>query len=484
MMTNRVSRRDMLKGAGSLAAMAAATQMFPAPAVLADANSNRKLNVAAIGCGGRGLYTSGLSPELNYVALAEPDQGNLARALKNLTAGAEKAHVKDFDPGRIKTFSDYRAMYDKIHKEIDLVLIATPDHQHACPSMMAIKLGKHVYCEKPLVHHISEARALAEAARQAKVVTQMGNQGSGTGGHQTLAEWLAAGAIGKLLEVHAWHIFANRFGGTMPKPKPEPVPKGLDWDAWLGPAKKRAFSAVYRPWHGWCDFGTGSLGGWGPHMMDAVYFALKLGYPQRMELLDVGDSSEDRFPRWSTVRYDFRQRGDLPPIAVFWHEGSKPNLDGAYKSPDGKPTKTRPNLPAVFAEIEQLDPSLAKSRSAAGNIFVGEKGMICCGSHGGAPVLLPESRRKEFTPPPKTLPRPVGGIMVDFLRACKAGGGPTFSGFATFAGPFLEMLLVGHLAMRAGLNKPVEWDGANMKCVNLPELNQYVQREYRQGWTL
>jgi hypothetical protein len=312
----------------------------------------------------------------------------------------------------------------------------------------------------------------------------MGNQGSGTGGHQAVAEWLEAGAVGKLREVHAWHIFASRFGGSMPKPEPQPVPAGLDWDAWLGPAQERPFSSVYRPWHGWCDFGTGSLGGWGTHVMDAVCFALKLGYPQRVELLDVGDVSEDRFPRWSTVRYDFPQRGELPPISVFWHEGSKPNSDGSYKGPDGQPTQTRPNLPPVFAEIERLDPGLAKQRRNAATVFVGDKGIICCGSHGGGPVLLPASRREQFTPPPATLPRPSGGIMGDFFRACRAGGGPTFSGFATFAGPFLEMLLVGHLAMRAGLNKTVEWDGATMQSTNLPELNQYVKREYRKGWTL
>lgn len=479
-MTRQISRRDMLKVAGTLTAVAA----FPAPAVLADAKAARKLNVAAIGCGGRGLFMQGLTPELNYVALAEPDQGNLAKALKKLSDGAEKAKVKNFDPAKIKTFSDYRAMFDKIPQEIDLVLIATPDHQHACPSMMAIKLGKHVYCEKPLVHHISEARALGEAARQAKVATQMGNQGSGTGNHQTLAEWLEAGAIGKLKEVHAWHIFANRFGGSMPKPEAMPVPKGLDWEAWLGPARQRPFSSVYRPWHGWCDFGTGSLGGWAPHSMDAVCFALKLGYPDRVELIDVGDTSDDRFPRWSTVRYDFPQRGELAPISVFWHEGSKPNTDGSHKDANGKPTQTRPNLPEVFAQVAQMDKELGKSRANAGNLFIGEKGMICCGSHGGPPVLLPESRRKEFTPPPKTLPRPAGGIMGDFLKACQAGGGPTFSGFGSFSGPFLEMLLTGHLAMRAGLNTKVEWDGVNMKSTNRPDLNQYVTREYRQGWTL
>jgi len=483
-MTERLTRRDILKGATSLASTVAAAHLFPAPRLLSAAAPGRKLNVAAIGCGGRGLHMSGLGPDLNYVALAEPDAGNLNRALQRLAADADKAGVKDFDPARIKTFSDYRLMFDKVHREIDLVLIATPDHQHAIPSMMAIKLGKHVFCEKPLVHHIAEARALGEAAAESSVVTQMGNQGSGTGGHQTLAEWLAAGAIGKLLEVHAWHIFASRFGGSMPAPEPQPLPQGLDWDAWLGPAKSRPYSSVYRPWHGWCDFGTGSLGGWGTHVMDAVCFALQLGYPQRVELLDVGDVSEDRFPRWSTVRYDFPQRGELPPITVFWHEGSKPNTDGSYRGPDGKPTQTRPHHPPVFAEIERLDAELAKRLSGAATVFVGDQGMICCGSHGGGPVLLPASRRQEFTPPPATLPRPSGGIMGDFLRACHAGGGPTFSGFATFAGPFLEMLLVAHLAMRAGLNRPVEWDGAAMKCTNLPELNQYVKREYRQGWTL
>jgi hypothetical protein len=402
--------------------------------------------------------------------------------LINLAAGAEKAGVKDFDPARIKTFRDYRPMFDKISREIDAVLIATPDHQHLCPSMTAIKLGKHVYCEKPLVHHIAEARALGDAARGSKVVTQMGNQGSGTGGHQMLAEWLEAGAIGKVLDVHAWHTFASRFGGTMPKPQPQPVPAELDWDAWVGPAKERPFNSIYRPWHGWSDFGTGSLGGWGPHMMDAVYFALKLGYPQQVELIDVDDPSDDRFPRMSTVRYDFPQRGEMPPVSVFWYEGSRPNSDGSYKDQDGKTTKTRPNLPRVFAEIERLDPAQAQRLTGAGSIFVGEKGMICCHSHGGRPILLPESRRKEFTLPPKKLPRPSGGIMGDFVRSCMAGGGSTFSGFGTFSGPFIETLLVGHLAMRAGLKQPVKWDGENMKCLNLPELNHYVRREYRKGW--
>jgi len=484
-MTQRLTRREALKQTGALAAASAAVSLYPAPAVLADPAPSAKLNAVLVGCGGRGRsYLPELTRgQVNLVALADAEQNSIDQTLRMLSDLAQKPECKGLDPAKIKTYRDYRAMYDKIAGEIDVVFVATPDHQHACPSMMAIKLGKHVYCEKPLVHHIAEARALGEAAAQAKVATQMGNQGSGTGGHQTLAEYLEAGAIGKLKDVYAWHVFASRFGGSMPTPEPQLVPPSLDWDAWLGPATERPFNAVYRPWHGWCDFGTGSLGGWGTHSMDAVCFALKLGYPKSVELLDVGDTSQDRFPRWSTVRYDFPQRGELPPISVHWYEGSKANTDPNFKNPDGKTAQTTPHRPPVAAEIEK---QMGKPFGSlgAGSIWVGDQGMIFCGSHGGMPQIFPEARRKEFTPPPKKLARPSGGIMGDFLRACREGGGATFSGFGSFAGPFLEMLLVGHLAMRAGLNKPIQWDGAAMKCTNLPELDQFVKREYRKGWTL
>ena len=486
-MPQEPTRRDALKKTGALAAAVACSRLSHGPAVLADAHPSSRLNVALIGCGGRGRsYLPGLMRRaaagvVNVAALADCDEGSLGRAVRAVSQNAEKSKVKGFDPAKVKTFTDYRSMYDKIAGEIDAVLIATPDHQHACPSMMAIQLGKHVYCEKPLVHHIYEARALGEAARKAKVATQMGNQGSGTGNHQTLAEYLEAGAIGKVLEVHGWHGFHSRFGGSMPKPKPQPVPKGLDWDAWLGPATARPYSAVYRPWHGWCDFGTGSLGGWGTHVMDAICFALKLGHPKAVELVQVEDPSEDRFPRHATVRYDFPQRGELPPISVFWYDGSKPNTDANVKARDGKPVSRVANYPELHATIRKEH---GRKLGNAGSIFVGEKGMICCGSHGGAPVILPEARRKEFKPPPRKLPRPSGGIMGDFFGACKKGGGPTFSGFDTFAGPFLEMLSVGHLAMRAGLRKPVQWDGANMTPTNMPALARLVKREYRKGWTL
>jgi len=486
-MAKRLTRRDALKHGGAVAAAAAASPLFSSPAVLAAPNPNSRLNCALIGCGGRGRsYLGGLmrqaaAGELAVVALADADEGSLGRGVHAVAKCAEQAKVKGFDAAKVKTFTDYRLLYDKSPNDIDAVFIATPDHQHACPSMMAIQLGKHVYCEKPLVHHIYEARALGDAARKAKVATQMGNQGSGTGNHQTLAEYLEAGAIGKVLEVHGWHGFFSRFGGSMPKPKPQPAPKGLDWDAWLGPATARPFSSVYRPWHGWRDFGTGSLGGWGTHVMDAICFALKLGYPTTVELVEVDDPSDARFPMRATVRFDFPQRGDLPPVSVFWYDGCKPNTDPNLKGRDGKPVAKVGNYPELHARIAK---DHGRKLGNAGSIFVGEKGIICCGSHGGAPVILPEARRKEFKPPAKTLPRPSGGIMGDFLRAARKGGGPTFSGFGTFSGPFLEMFLVGHLAMFAGLHKPVQWDGENMKPTNRPELEKFVKREYRKGWSL
>ncbi len=480
-MTRPITRRKLLKTTAATAAAAACSQLFPAPAVLADGAPTDRLNVALVGCGGRGRSFLPQLGRENLVALVDADAGSLGRATRwvDENAGKDGLHL---EPAKVRTFADYRPMFDAMADRIDAVWIATPDHQHACPAVMAMRRGIHVYCEKPATHHIYEARVLGNVAAETDGATQMGNQGSGTGGHQALAEYLAAGAIGELQEVHGWHVFASRFGGSMPDPEPQPTPDGLDWDAWLGPAAERPFNSVYRPWHGWRDFGTGSLGGWATHVMDAVCFALKLGPPDAVELVDVDDPSETRFPRRSTVRYDFPARGELKPISVFWYEGAKPNTDPNFKNPQGQTAQTTPHRPEVAAEIER-QMGRPFGSIGAGSVWVGDKGMIFCGSHGGGPAIFPEARRKEFTPPPASLPRPSGGIVGDFLRACREGG-PTCSGFDTFAGPFLEMLLTGHLAMFAGLNRPVRWDGANMKCLNRPDLDRFVRREYRPGWSL
>ena len=204
-------------------------------------------------------------------------------------------------------------MFDKIEKQIDAVFVVTPDHQHANPSLRAIKSGKHVYTEKCLTHDISEARILGDAARQSKVVTQMGNQGSGTGNHQLLAEYIQAGAIGKVSEVHAWCGWRPmRFGCRMDYPEGDlaEMPE-VHWSEWLGPAKERFYSDYFRcEWYGWFDFATGSLGGWGTHVLDAVFFALKLKYPTSVELVEASELSDDRFPRHATIRFDFPPGSD------------------------------------------------------------------------------------------------------------------------------------------------------------------------------
>ena len=235
-----------------------------------------------------------------------------------------------------------------MEKQIDAVFVATPDHQHANPSLRAIKSGKHVYTEKCLTHDISEARILGDAARRAKVVTQMGNQGSGTGNHQVLAEYLQAGAIGKLKEVHSWCGWRPmRFGCRMDYPEGDlaEMPE-THWSEWLGQAKERFYSDYFRcEWYGWFDFATGSLGGWGTHILDAVFFALNLKYPTAMELVETSQLSEDRFPRHATIRFDFPPRGGVQPPPVFWYDGSVPNPKNPHRG--------IPHYPPLYHEIRK-----------------------------------------------------------------------------------------------------------------------------------
>ena len=478
-MTKKISRREALKTAGAISAAAMSLQ-YPAPFVLAALGANEKLNVALIGCGGRGR--SAHLPVLlreNLVAVADADETNARGAIKDIAANAEQWGAKGLDPSRIQLFWDYRELFDKIENQIDTVFIATPDHQHANPALRAIKAGKHVFCEKPLTHDISEARILGDAARQSKVVTQMGNQGSATGNHQVLAEYLQAGVIGKVKEVHGWYHWSTKFGGFMEIPENDTslFPE-LHWDHWLGPASEHPYSALYRAlWYGWCDFGTGALGGWATHVFDAIFFALKLGAPQSVELVEAAEISDERYPKHSKIRYEFSARGELPPVTVYWYDGSLPNKDSATK----KKRKTVPYLPEVCGELKK---KYNFDVADAGSVIVGEKGMIYCQSHGGPPTLFPLELRNEFKAPKATLPRPTGGIFEDFFRAVKQGGLPAFSNFADFSGPFVEGLLAGHLTIRAGLNNRVEWDGAKMQCTNLPELNRWVKQERRKGWEL
>jgi len=483
-MAGRCNRRGFLKSTALLAAAAAGAQLVRGPTVLAAGSSNPKLRMVLIGCGGRG--TSAHLPYLameHLAAVVDVDENQSAKSLKFLKDSAAKFKLDDPDITKVKTFTDYRHMFDDFQKEFDAVVIATPDHQHALACKMAIERGKHVYCEKPLVHNMHEARVLGEIARRGKVATQMGNQGLGVGGDQALAEYLQAGAIGAVNEVHTWHGFGDRFGGSFPRPPSEPVPAGLQWDTWIGPAPFRDYHKRCHPgyWHGYHDFGTGSLGGWGTHVWDAIDFALHLGYPTMVEVVKMNDPSDERFPMLTTICYDFPARAGRPALKVFWYEGG--HVKGSDVGPEsGNEDTTGANRPKLAAEIEK---KYGRKLGNAGSLFVGEKGVMHAGSHGAAPRIVPEEQHKAFPVPAQTLPRiGKGGIWADFLRACKDPSKPCISDFAAFACPLLEAMYVGHIAMRAGAGKKVEWDGPNMKCTNMPELNKYTGREPRKGWEL
>ena len=449
--TDRLSRRRFLERSAvtvagvSLAggALGAKPQAAPAPKELP---ASEKLGIACIGCGGKGRSDIQGVSKHNIVALCDVDESR--------AQGAFKAYPK------VPKYQDFRIMLEKHAKEIDAVTVSTPDHLHAPAAMMAIKMGKHVYVQKPMTHSVYEARMLAEAARTHKVATQMGNQGQSGEGIRVLAEMVWAGGIGKVREAHIW---TNRpiWPQGIDRPKgSDPVPSTLDWDLWLGPAPKRPYkgkrdvapykgSGWYCPftWRGWWDFGTGALGDIGCHTINHPFLALKLGHATSVEA-ETSPVNDETAPSWSIVTYQFPARGELPPVKLVWYDGGK------------KPPRPK--------ELDAKRPL-----GDNGSIYIGDEGTI----YGGR--IIPEERMKEFGRPPQRIPR-VSGHYTEWLEACK-GGTPASSNFDV-AGPVTEAVLLGNLAIRTG--KKVEWDGPNMKSTNVPEANRYIRREYRKGWTL
>jgi len=473
-MSKRFTRRTFVQRSAQVAAAAAGAQCLGVPAVLAERSPNSKLNIAGIGVAGRGGAHVVPSLSENLVAVCDVVEGNVNGCLKRVEKTYKEQNISKPLP---KVFYDYREMLDKMHKQIDAVFVGTPDHHHAPASMRAIKLGKHVYCEKPLTHTIDEARQLCLAARQHKVATQLGNQARASEGWRLLCEWIWAGVIGNVKELHVWTDrpgIEKRFwwpqGTTCPGGS-DPLPAGLRWDLWLGPAKARPFldlykegkfkgKHVYQPfvWRGWWDFGTGALGDIGCHSLSGPFTALKIGHATAVELIaDSGDTTADMYPSASTIRWTVPARAGMTPCSVYWYDG------GHYPSRE-------------IAELAHDQPFPDN-----GAILVGDRGKISF--YGYSPRLLPESKMKDFVNrPPKTLPRCVSDHYAEWITACK-GGRPAFSNF-DHAGPLTEFVLLGNLAIRAGRGKEVRWDGPNLKCTNRPELNQYVRSEYRAGWTL
>jgi predicted dehydrogenase len=408
-----------------------------------DRSPNETLNIGIIGAGGRGEANLQAVSGENIVALCDVDEHHLGQAAARFPAA--------------KTYRDFRTLLEQ--KGLDAVVVSTPDHTHAAATVRALRLGKHVYCEKPLCHSIHEARAVARAAAEAKVATQMGNVGHSSEATRRIVELVRAGAIGPVREVHAWTNRPIWPQGIATRPEPQPVPGHVDWDLWLGPAPKRPYNAAYHPfkWRGWWDFGTGALGDMGCHVLDPAFWALELRDPSRVEAESATINAETA-PAWSIVRYAFPARGGRPPVTLTWYDGGKLPPAELF---DGRPP----------------------AEGSSGSLLVGARGRLLIRQGGGRGgrgyALLPEREFAGYEEPGPTLPRSPGH-HAEWIAACKTGG-PTGTSF-DYAGPLTEVVLLGNIALRAG--REIGWDGPNLKLIDGPPDDLFLRRESRSGWSL
>ena len=427
----RVSRRDFVKVS---AAAGLGYWVAPQSAMALSNSPNEKLNIAMIGTYNRAAGNLQDVSSQNIVVLCDVDDGFLAKA-------KEKYPKAD-------TVNDFRKAVER--KDIDAVVIATPDHTHAVATMAALKAGKNVYCEKPLTHDVYEARAVTETARKLKKVTQLGTQIHAENNYRRVVELIETGAIGQVKEVYVWNG-RDWGGGNRPTDKP-PVPKTLHWDLWLGPAPERPYNPTYHPfsWRKWWDFGNGSLGDMGCHYIDVVFWALKLKYPTRVTADAKDPVNPETCPLGLHVEWDFPARGDLSPVKMHWYDTGR--------RPDILKEKSIPEI-------------------GDGVLFVGDKGMLL--TNYGMHKLLPEENFKDFKAPEAYIPKSIGH-HAEWIQACKEGT-PTTCQFE-YSGPLTESVLLGLVAYRVG--KPLEWDSVNLKATNCPEADEFIRREYRKGWSL
>jgi predicted dehydrogenase len=468
--TSMVSRRRFLKNS----ALAAATiQVVPARVLGrgGEAPPSERLNIAGIGIGGQGGSDVSQFPNENIVALCDVDWRHAAGTFKKFP--------------KARQFKDYRKMFDEM-KDIDAVVVGTPDHIHAFASMAAIERRKHVYCEKPLTHSVWEARQVAKAAHTAGVSTQMGNQGQASEETRRLCELVWSGAIGKVLEAHVWTDRPSRGlfeeywpqGVNRPTEKP-PVPADLDWDLWIGPAPMRPYNPIYAPfqWRGWWDFGTGALGDIGCHSIDPIARALKLGAPTSVEASSSRVNPET-YPLASMVTYQFPARSaeiqainfhvlgmsgptagavEMPPLKLVWYDGG-----------------LRPPRPAGLDDGEVMGDN--------GRLLIGTEGFLL------GRRLYPDKRREEVGTVPSSIPRvPKSDTYTEWATCCKTGrrGGAHFD----WAGPLAETVLLGNVALRVQLREKLTrarllWDSEKFGFTNVPEADALLRREYREGWKL
>ena len=483
-------RRAFIK---ATAATAAGISIIPSHVMgkaLGHVAPSDKLNIAGVGVGGKGRVNLGAMSTENIVALCDVDWKYA------------KACFDDYPKAR--RYWDWRIMLEEMGDNIDGVMIATADHTHAAIAATAIKMGKHVYCQKPLTHSVYESRLLTRLAREYKVATQMGNQGNSSPEARTVEEWIWADEIGEVKEVHAW---TNRpiWPQGLQRPKEVmSVPDTMNWDLFIASAPMRPFHEIYTPWNwrGWWDFGTGALGDMACHILNPVFNAMKLEYPTRVQGSSTLVNTESA-PQAEVVEYTFPQRGDLPEAKVFWYDGGM-----------------MPSRPLELADGKPL-----MEDEMGGCLFVGSKDKLICNLGGINPRLL--SGRKANVP--ETLRRvknyPVGGIQdgpheQDWIRACKESPENRVQPFSNFdnAGPFNEMIVMGVLAVRLqSLDRELQWDGPNMQFTNITSsdelrvvksddfsiidghphfdtryvslnaeetVKEYIKHNYREGWTL
>jgi predicted dehydrogenase len=443
--------------------------------ILSAASAGDKVRIVQIGCGGRAMEHLSRTSAEHIAGIVDVDDKRPPVVKKALQA-------KGVEAEKIEAFTDYRKMFDKMGKNIDAVFIATPNHHHALPAMIAMQMGKAVYCEKPVCHDIAEARMLRKMAAESKAATQMGNQGHCEDGYRKLCEYIWAGVIGKVTETHSWTNRAN--GGEGPRPPKLPVPAGLNWDTWIGPAPYRDFHDDIHPheWHGWYDFGNGSIGNMGCHVLDGVYWALKCEHPTSIEVENMRGGSDERYPTGSRVRWDMPARGDMPALKVYWYEGLNPTTT---EKPSGNLRAVKGdarNFPQLLLDLRKQYPDEGLDAGDSGTLYVGEKGVIFTGTYGDKMHVVPWEKMRETKAPEKSLPRPKN-VFADFLDAVREGRKDTAVPF-DYGTRLTEFAILGNLAMKAGANKKVMWDGPNMKVTNLPELNEWVKRPYREGWKL
>jgi hypothetical protein len=456
-----LTRRGFLR---SSAATAAGLLILESSKSAWSYQANQKLNIALVGVGGRGSWFVSTIPGLgeNLVALCDVNDTMNPSAYEKLP--------------KARRYHDFRKLLEEMHREIDALIVAAPDHIHAPASVMAMKLGKHVYCEKPLTHSVHEARRMRAIARQQKVATQKGNQGTASLPFRQSFEIIQRGLLGEVREVYAW----NDAGGPGRRPRPQgtpSVPEHLQWDLWLGPAAERPYHPAWLNWHGWRDFGTGNLGNWASHTLNLPFMALRVdslwktqtGAPAtRLKLeAEVSEVDSDSLPKWEIVRYDVPARSDLPPVRITWFNGA------------GSPGQRQKVEDLMGRRLDWGDAGEKKWTDHGGCLIVGSKGLIHTTAHNATLTLLPAGQFKDFRPPPPSLGQSPGHER-EWLAACK-GGPPAASNF-DYSGPLAEFVLLGNVATL--FPGPLEYDPALARVVGHEKANAALRRDYRPGWTL